>query len=470
MCQSVVTGLISLLLVMSTVLPAHAAEEAGRVTYSRGEAWLVRGGERVPVTVGTAVHPGDVVVTEAEGRVRLSMVDKSLIYIGSHSRMTIRRYEIGNDNVVTAKLDLLWGKARFLVHKLAADRAAYGVHTSSATMGVRGTQFTTSIPKPVNIPKESGSRLPAGWRPAPQPTEMMLFEGAIEAINVKGERFAIRAGTHVRFEPNGRVITRPILPADIKALGIPRLVPEAVEQQEGDKPDMQKQPRSGRGQGKGPARKAEKGTRRTTASRAKAQPGGEGFSGRRADGLPTMTDRLASGRSAKAGSGDVLKRSGQPSSPQTTSGASGIRRNVAPNTSPTGTAASAKPARVGTLGATATGAGPPVSVTDASQLRGGAVPRSGVASSVAAKPQVSRPKPGGTSVAGPRVISRVVKLRISTPKVTTPKATAPRVSAPKVSAPRVSSPKVAAPKISRPKVRRLQKLRIKRPLVRKAGI
>jgi len=44
----------------------------------------------------------------------------------------------------------------------------------------------------------------------------------------------------VRFEPNGHVITRPIKPADIKALGIPRFAPEAVKQQESDKPGMQK--------------------------------------------------------------------------------------------------------------------------------------------------------------------------------------------------------------------------------------
>jgi len=85
---------------------------------------------------------------------------------------------------VTAKLDMLWGKARFLVHKLAADRATYGVHTSSATMGVRGTQFATVVSRPENIP--AGTVLSAGWRPAPQTTEMMLFDGPLRLSMSKG--------------------------------------------------------------------------------------------------------------------------------------------------------------------------------------------------------------------------------------------------------------------------------------------
>jgi len=223
--RSTVSGVIALLLVVFVALPAQAAGEAGQVSYIKGGVWLARGGKRIEIKPDMAIYSGDVVVTEASGRVRLAMVDKSVIYVGGHSRMTIKNYKVDKDNMVSAKLNLLWGKARFLVSRLAGDRAKYGVHTSSAVMGVRGTQFTTSIPRPVNMPKHAGPVLPPGWKPAPQPTEVMLFDGAIVATNIKGVKFAIKPGTFARFDPAGYVVKRPIRPSDIRNIGLPVLTP-----------------------------------------------------------------------------------------------------------------------------------------------------------------------------------------------------------------------------------------------------
>ena len=187
-------------------LVAHASV-AGDVEYLSGEAWIERSGEKVSLKVGDTVDAGDVVVTTQSGRVKLIMKDDSKVYVGSQSRITIDNYEMRGGSLFSGSFNMLWGKVRFLVTKLKKGTGSFDVHTKTATIGVRGTQFAVMLNKPAK----------------PQqlvPTTVMLFEGAVVGKSIKGQVANIKPGTIVRLKPDGAILTRKIEKHDMRVLDI----------------------------------------------------------------------------------------------------------------------------------------------------------------------------------------------------------------------------------------------------------
>ncbi len=183
------------------------ASVAGSVDYLTGDAWVERGGARISLAVGDSVDAGDVVVTTQSGRVKLIMKDESKVYVGSQSRITIDNYEMRGGSLFSGSFNMLWGKVRFLVTKLKTGSASFSVHTKTATIGVRGTQFAVMLNKPVQ----------------PQqlvPTTVLLFEGAVIGKSIKGQVANIKPGTIVRLKPDGAILTRKIEKHDLRVLDI----------------------------------------------------------------------------------------------------------------------------------------------------------------------------------------------------------------------------------------------------------
>ena len=76
--------------------------------------------------------------------------------LGSRSRVAIPVYKVTPEgNLEKGFFDLLWGKARFLVAKVASGKKDFSVKTSTATMGIRGTQFFRCHPQACEYPSPS---------------------------------------------------------------------------------------------------------------------------------------------------------------------------------------------------------------------------------------------------------------------------------------------------------------------------
>ena len=183
------------------------ASVAGNVEFLSGEAWIERSGEKISLQTGDTVDAGDVVVTTQSGRVKLIMQDESKVYVGSQSRITIDNYEMRGGSLFSGSFNMLWGKVRFLVTKLKTGSASFSVHTKTATIGVRGTQFAVMLNKP---------RKPQQL----VPTTVMLFEGAVVGKSIKGQVANIVPGTIVRMKPDGAILTRKIEEHDVRVLDI----------------------------------------------------------------------------------------------------------------------------------------------------------------------------------------------------------------------------------------------------------
>ncbi|WP_374650403.1 FecR domain-containing protein [Dongia sp.] len=117
------------------------ADPVAQVVKLRGQAILTRDDATAPLLLGAALEPGDQLTTDANGRVRLQLIDGSVINLGSQSTFSI-------DDVISSgpggdrqvKLDLAQGALR--AHAAPATPASrFEIRTPRAITAVRGTEW-----------------------------------------------------------------------------------------------------------------------------------------------------------------------------------------------------------------------------------------------------------------------------------------------------------------------------------------
>ena len=125
---------------------ALAAAPVGQVKTVKGEAWIERGAQRIPVAVGTAVEPTDVLRTGKDGSLGISFVDNSRMALGPRSQLAIERFEF-DSTTHDGRFDtrLRKGTLSAVSGKIAhRSPEAMTVRTRSTILAVRGTEFVVS--------------------------------------------------------------------------------------------------------------------------------------------------------------------------------------------------------------------------------------------------------------------------------------------------------------------------------------
>ena len=219
-----------LLVLVFATLPAQAKanDQAGRVMFQFGDTWVLKAGKPIALHQGDRVFPRDVVVTGKRGRVKLRMVDDTMVYVGSKSRIEIKAYQMSGDSLIKGFFDMLWGKARFMVNKLKKKGSSFSVSTKTAVIGVRGTEFSVEAPRPINLTQAKALQLKPSLVLPKKPVTMMLFEGSVLGKNIRGGQKLIKPGILANFTPSGKILTRKITSKDVKRLGIQRLARPSV--------------------------------------------------------------------------------------------------------------------------------------------------------------------------------------------------------------------------------------------------
>ena len=126
---------------------AALAADAGEIKLVHGRAYLERSGERLALRVGMPVREADRVVTGPDGTVGITFADNSLLSIGPNSDFAIERYvfdsttHAGQFDSRLAKGSLAGVSGKIVKQSPEAMR----VHTPSAIMGVRGTDFVVQV-------------------------------------------------------------------------------------------------------------------------------------------------------------------------------------------------------------------------------------------------------------------------------------------------------------------------------------
>jgi len=145
---SLVIAVIGFLLINIFSVSAHADTDAGKVIFSIGKihAVGVNGKKRI-LRRGSKINSGDTVVTKHRSMLQMRMADKGFIALRGNSKFKIDKfvYKKGKKKD-KSHFNLLRGGFRAITGFIGKrNRAAYKVKTVSATIGIRGTDFTARI-------------------------------------------------------------------------------------------------------------------------------------------------------------------------------------------------------------------------------------------------------------------------------------------------------------------------------------
>jgi hypothetical protein len=124
-------------------VPATAADDVGQFKVAKGTVHIERAKQRVPVSVGTIVQEGDVVITGADGSAGITFKDDSLLSVGPDSVLAIDRFAFDSTTHAGAfETSLRQGTMAAVSGKIAKQSAdAMRVRTPATILGVRGTEF-----------------------------------------------------------------------------------------------------------------------------------------------------------------------------------------------------------------------------------------------------------------------------------------------------------------------------------------
>ena len=128
---------------------ASAADIAGRVTFALGEVVVSDDkNNKRSVFKGDLIRSGERIETSNNGRVQVRMTDGGTIVLRPNSVFEITRYSFSKDNpeIGTVLFNFLKGGARAISGAIGkANRENYQFKTPVATIGIRGTDYSSTL-------------------------------------------------------------------------------------------------------------------------------------------------------------------------------------------------------------------------------------------------------------------------------------------------------------------------------------
>ena len=130
------------------LLSSSLYAEIGEISELRGNGEILRstGGDKLLAELSLGIFSNDDVRT-GNGRMALTFLDDSVLKLTEHSKIIVDEY-IYDPDPSKSKLSLRMasGTARFITGKLGRiDKQNIKIRTPSASIGIRGTDFTTTV-------------------------------------------------------------------------------------------------------------------------------------------------------------------------------------------------------------------------------------------------------------------------------------------------------------------------------------
>ncbi|MCJ0763903.1 FecR family protein [Variovorax terrae] len=168
-------------LALGSSYPGAWAASAGRVLAVAGDANIERAGAKVAVGVGTLVESGDTLLVGDRSALQVRFSDESIVALRANSQFRIQDYQYDrkaeSDKSV---LSLIKGGLRTITGLIGkANRKAFALNTPTATIGIRGTNFTV-VTCDNDCTNADGSQAPNG-------TFGGVTDGRIDVSNQGGE-------------------------------------------------------------------------------------------------------------------------------------------------------------------------------------------------------------------------------------------------------------------------------------------
>ena len=138
------------LLAAAQPLLAQGRPQVGRVEQAGGLAWAIPpGGTERTLATSDPIFEGDSIITASDGELLIRMVDDAVIAVRANTRFTVTRYQFASRERVKESASLLSitrGALRTVTGLIGRQNPRnFQVGTTTATIGVRGTDFETVV-------------------------------------------------------------------------------------------------------------------------------------------------------------------------------------------------------------------------------------------------------------------------------------------------------------------------------------
>lgn len=150
-------NLMSRVFWLALILPCFSfASEAGHIKRMEGRVDIIRNKQVIPAVRGIAVQSKDRIVTGADGAAGIQTADNTLLSLGPNSHLVIDEFAF-NKRKQEGNIALRFLKGSFavvsgLIAKISPERTK--VSTPTATIGIRGTEFTVKVDIPPDLEEE----------------------------------------------------------------------------------------------------------------------------------------------------------------------------------------------------------------------------------------------------------------------------------------------------------------------------
>lgn len=185
---------------------ARADEASGSVVGLVPAALAKASGIDRTLAIDGPVFMGDRIDTGDKGQVQLLFRDQTRMVVGPGSSLVIDAFVFQKDATVQqVSMNAVKGAFRFMTG--SGPKQAYTIHTPTATIAVRGTQFDFVV-------GEDGT------------TSLALFEGGVTMCDLSGKCVSLQGGCKAARLSTGKAperISSAKTPATLKAAGFPYL-------------------------------------------------------------------------------------------------------------------------------------------------------------------------------------------------------------------------------------------------------
>jgi hypothetical protein len=137
-----------LLLVLSATIPARAeAPHIAQIKTVRGDAFIVRDGQRTPARLGDLLYQSDVVATGPGGAIGFTFVDNTVFSAGPDSEIALAQFRFDSSNYNGEMLaEMRKGSLTVVSGDIAhGSPGAMKIKTPTSILGVRGTTFAVRV-------------------------------------------------------------------------------------------------------------------------------------------------------------------------------------------------------------------------------------------------------------------------------------------------------------------------------------
>jgi hypothetical protein len=137
-----------LLLVLSAAGPARAEPpHIAQVKTVRGDAFIVRDGQRMPAKLGDLLYQSDVITTGPGGAIGFTFIDNTVFSAGPDSEIAVAQFRFDSSNFNGEMLaDMRKGSLTVVSGDIThSSPGAMKIKTPTSILGVRGTTFAVRV-------------------------------------------------------------------------------------------------------------------------------------------------------------------------------------------------------------------------------------------------------------------------------------------------------------------------------------